>query len=91
MKAGNCVAFVYDDSSHVATLELPEWADYEMPLPTIDDAPWGLAVKLGEDNFHALMGEMIVGWHKSGRILELETKWGVANTPFAQEMHEKYK
>ncbi|MFK5977386.1 MAG: transporter substrate-binding domain-containing protein [Rhizobiaceae bacterium] len=91
LKAGNCVAFVYDDSSHVAKTKLPEWADYEMPLPTIDDAPWGLAVKLGEDKFHALMGDMIIGWHKSGRILALETKWGVANTPFAKAMHDKYK
>ncbi len=91
LKAGNCVAFVYDDSSHVAKTKSAEWADYEMPLPTIDDAPWGLAVKLGEDKFHAMMGEMIIGWHKSGRILALETKWGVANTPFAQAMHDKHK
>jgi len=91
LKAGNCVAFVYDDSSHVATLALPEWADYEMPLPTIDDAPWGLAVALGETRLHDLMNEMIIGWHKSGRILELETKWGVTNTPFALDMNAKYK
>ena len=91
LKAGNCAAFVYDDSAIVAKTNDPDWADYEMPLPTIDDAPWGLAVPLGEDNFAALMSEMIVGWHKSGRILELETKWGVANTPFAKTMNEKYK
>lgn len=91
LKAGNCAAFVYDDSAIVAKTNDPDWADYEMPLPTIDDAPWGLAVPLGEDNFAALMSEMIVDWHKSGRILELETKWGVANTPFAKAMNEKYK
>ncbi|MEH6547987.1 MAG: transporter substrate-binding domain-containing protein [Sneathiella sp.] len=91
LKAGNCVAFVYDDSSHVATLQLPEWADYEMPLPTIDDAPWGLAVKNGEPGFHKLMEKMVVDWHKTGRILELETKWGVTNTPFAIDMNKKYK
>ncbi|MEH6527571.1 MAG: transporter substrate-binding domain-containing protein [Sneathiella sp.] len=91
LKAGNCVAFVYDDSSHVATLQLPEWADYEMPLPTIDDAPWGLAVKNGEPSFHKLMEKMVVDWHKTGRILELETKWGVTNTPFAIDMNKKYK
>lgn len=91
LKAGNCVAFVYDDSSHVATLQLPEWVDYEMSLPTIDDAPWGLAVKIGEPRFHQMMEEMIVDWHKTGRILELETKWGVANTPFAMDMNKKYK
>ena len=91
LKAGNCAAFVYDDSAIVALTNSPEWADYEMPLETIDDAPWGLAVALGEDNFAAFMSEMITDWHKTGRILELETKWGVANTPFAQAMHDKYK
>ena len=91
LKAGNCAAFVYDDSAIVAKTTEAEWADYEMPLATIDDAPWGLAVPLGEDNFAALMSDMIIGWHKSGRILELETKWGVANTPFAMTMNEKYK
>ena len=91
LKAGNCVAFVYDDSSHVAKTKSKEWADYEMPLKTIDDAPWGLAVKLGETKFHALMSDMIKGWHKSGRILALETKWGVDNTPFAKAMNAKYK
>ena len=91
LKGGNCVAFVYDDSAIVAKIADPEWADYEMPLPTIDDAPWGLAVKLGETRFHDMMKEMIEGWHKSGRILDLETKWGVANTPFAKAMNAKYK
>ena len=44
-----------------------------------------------DPNGKAMMSEMIIGWHKSGRILELETKWGVSNTPFAQNMHAKYK
>lgn len=91
LKGGNCAAFVYDDSAIVAKTQDDAWTDYEMPLPTIDDAPWGLAVQLGEDAFAALMSEMIVDWHKTGRILELETKYGVANTPFAEAMHEEYK
>ncbi|WP_295316783.1 transporter substrate-binding domain-containing protein [Roseobacter sp.] len=91
LKAGNCAAFVYDDSAIVAKTNDPEWADYEMPLQTIDDAPWGLAVALGEENFAQMMSDMIVDWHKTGRILELETKWGVENTPFAKAMHEEYK
>jgi len=91
LKAGNCAAFVYDDSAIVAKTNDPEWSDYEMPLKTIDDAPWGLAVQLGEDEFAALMSDMITEWHTSGRILELETEWGVANTPFAEAMHAKFK
>ena len=62
-----------------------------MPLTTIDDSHWGLAVKLGEDKFAKFVSEMIVGWHKSGRILALEPKYGVTNTPFAKAMHDKYK
>ncbi len=91
LKAGRCVAFVYDDSALVAQLQSPEWKDYEMPLPTIDDAPWGIAVRHGEKRFHHFMADMIRGWHASGRILELEKKWGVANTPFAKAMHAEWR
>src|SRR3546814_6832695 len=59
-----------------------------MPLPTIDDAPWGVAVKKGEPAFAALMSGMVVNWHLSGRIIELEKKYGLQPTPFAQKMHE---
>ena len=91
LKGGNCAAFVYDDSAIVAKVQEDAWSDYEMPLQTIDDAPWGLAVQLGEDAFADMMSEMIIDWHKTGRILELETKYGVTNTPFAEAMHQKYK
>jgi len=91
LKAGNCAAFVYDDSYIVSKTSDPAWAGYVMPLPTIDDAPWGLAVKLGEPKFAKFMSAMIIGWDKSGRILQLETKWGIANTPYAEMMHNKYK
>lgn len=92
LKQGRCVGFVYDDSALIAQLQdTAQWGDYEMALPTIDDAPWGLAVQLGQDKFAQFMSDMIVGWHKSGRILELETKYGVTNTPFAKAMHDKYK
>lgn len=91
LKQGRCLGFVYDDSFIVSKLGEDEWADYEMPLPTIDDAPWGLAVQLGDQELHDIMHEAIVDWHKSGRILELEVKHGVSQTPFAQTMHDKFK
>ena len=92
LKQGSCIGFVYDDSFLVSKLGEEEWsANYEMVLPTIDDAPWGLAVAQGEDAFAQFMSDMIVEWHKSGRILELESQYGVDNTPFAEAMHNKYK
>lgn len=91
LQQGRCQAFVYDDSFINARLQEDEWADYEMPLETIDDAPWGLAVAHGEDNFYAFMSEMIAEWHKTGRIIELEEKYGVDPIPFTLRMHEEYK
>ncbi|WP_193368413.1 transporter substrate-binding domain-containing protein [Pelagibius marinus] len=90
LKQNRCVAFVYDDSFIVSRLGDPDWEGWKMPLPTIDDAPWGLAVKKGEDAFAMLMSGMIVKWHVSGRILELESKYGLEQTPFAKKMHQAF-
>ena len=86
----NCVGFVYDVSCIVARLQDTKWADYEMPLPTMDDAPWGLAVKQGEYRFYGMISEMIMKWHREGRIIELEKKYGITPTPFAVKMHKKF-
>ncbi len=91
LQQGRCQAFVYDDSFINARLQEAEWADYEMPLETIDDAPWGLAVTHGEDGFYEFMAEMIAEWHKTGRIIELEQKYGVDPIPFTQRMHEEFQ
>ena len=91
LKANNCVAFAYDDTLILASLLETEWKDYEMPLKSILEDPWGLAVKLGEDKFYKLMSDTIVDWHRTGRIVELEKKYGMGNTSFALKMNEKYK
>lgn len=88
---GRCVAFVYDDSFLISKLGEAEWSEFEMPLETIDDAPWGLAVAKGADDFAAFMSDLVAEWHKSGRIIELENEYGVTNTPFAKKMHEEHK
>lgn len=90
LKQNRCVAFVYDDSFIVSRLAEADWEGWKMPLPTIDDAPWGLAVQKGEDAFGALMSGMVVKWHVSGRILALEEKYGLEQTPFAKKMHQVF-
>jgi polar amino acid transport system substrate-binding protein len=37
------------------------------------------------------MEDMHKEWMKSGRIVELEKKWGVPPTEYAKRMHEKAK
>jgi polar amino acid transport system substrate-binding protein len=53
--------------------------------------PWGLAVKQGEQAFADFMSKTVTDWHKSGMIEQLEKKYGIKETKFAQDMHAKYK
>lgn len=91
LKDQRCIAWVYDDSSIMADLASGNWDDYEMPLQTEDDNPWGLAVPLEERDtlFGRFMSGMIYWWHTSGRLIELEQKWGIQSTAYVQMMKEK--
>lgn len=91
LKDGRCVAWVYDDSSIMADLASGDYNDYEMPLMTEDDNPWGLAVPREElDNIWGrFMSGMIYHWHTSGRLIELEKKWGIQSTAYVTMMKAK--
>lgn len=91
LKQGRCAAFVYDDSFLASRLQEDQWSAYEMPLQTIDDKPWGVAVKHGEERMARFMSGMVVEWHVSGRIIELEKKYGVDPIPFTRKMHEFFR
>lgn len=92
LKSGDCVGYLYDQTFIVGKLLDNDWkSGFEMTLPGIMEAPWAIAVKIGEDGMKKLMEDMTIEWMKSGRIVELEKKWGVPPTEYAKRMHEKYK
>ncbi len=93
LRDGKCVAWVYDDSSIMADLASGQYDDYEMPMKTEDDNPWGLAVPLGELNgiWGNFMSGMIYNWHSSGRLIELEKKWGIQSTQFVIDMNKRFE
>ena len=91
LKNGNCVAFAYDDTAIVGEMLKPEWSAFEMPLDSILFVPWGLAVKQGEKRLADMISQTAVEWHKSGFIQDLEKKWGIKPTKFAEESRAKYK
>ena len=93
LRDGKCVAWVYDDSSIMADLASGRYNDYEMPMKTEDDTPWGLAVPLDEKEniWGHFMSGMIYNWHRSGRLIELEKKWGIQSTAFVQQMNKKFE
>jgi polar amino acid transport system substrate-binding protein len=93
LQQGSCAAFLFDNTLITSTLASgdPRWADYEMPLKTEDEQPWAIAVKL--DDLSSPWGDFVrkisTDWHKTGRLLELEKKWGVTQSPFLVEMNKK--
>ena len=87
-----CVAWVYDDSSIGSDLASGNWDEFEMPLASEDDNPWGLAVPLAEQScvFGNFMSGMQYNWHRSGRLIELEAKWGIQPTAYLKAQTEKF-
>ena len=95
LQGGNCVAFLFDNTLIESTLAGGDakWAAYEMPLVSEDPQNWAIGIRLADldSPFGAMMKALSVDWHKSGKLLELEKKWGIKPNPFLVTMHEKYK
>ena len=90
---GNCVAFVQDSTLIVGMLSDPRWKDYESPMPTEDEKSWHLAVRKDELNgpFGEFLKGVVIDWHKTGFMLDLEKQWKLNPSPYVKEMHLKYK
>ena len=88
-----CIAWVYDDSSIMSDLSSGNYPDFEMPLASEDDNPWGLAVPKAEEDcvFGKFMSGMQYNWHRSGRLIELEAKWGIQATAYLQHEADRFK
>ncbi len=87
-----CIAWVYDDSSIMSDLSSGNWNDFEMPLASEDDNPWGLAVPLAERDcvFGNFMSGMTYNWHQSGKLIELEKKWGIQATQYLADQNARF-
>jgi len=88
LRAGTCVGFVYDDSFNNPLSLDPAWSGgFDLPLPSIDVQPWGLAVDKGDDKFMAFMSDVVKDWHKKGTIIALERKYNVPVSTFSKQMN----
>jgi polar amino acid transport system substrate-binding protein len=90
---GNCIAWVYDDTAFAERLADAKWKDFEMPLETILEEPWGIAVKLEERDgpWGKFVSETIADWHRSGRLIELEKKWNIPPSAYLKKMQAEAK
>lgn len=87
-----CVAWVYDDSSIGSDLSSGEFDEFEMPLASEDDNPWGMAVPLAERDcvFGNFMSGLTFNMHQSGKLIELEEKWGIQATKYLADKKGQY-
>ena len=92
---GRCIGWLFDDNLINVMFADPsgKWSTFYMPLPSQDDAPWGLAVRKDDLDkaWGRFMSGMLYHWHRSGQLLAWEKEHGVAESPFLRQSHEKFK
>jgi polar amino acid transport system substrate-binding protein len=88
-----CLGWIYDDNLIAVMLASDRWKDYHQPLPSQNDTPWGLAVRLTDQEgpWGRFMSGMVANWHRSGALLRWEKEAGIAESPFLRRMHEAMK
>jgi polar amino acid transport system substrate-binding protein len=88
---GNCIAWLFDDTAFQERLADSKWAGYEMPLETILTEPWGAAVKLEERDgpWGQFVAKTIAEWHRSGKLIDTEKKWGIQPSAFLKKAREQ--
>jgi polar amino acid transport system substrate-binding protein len=89
LKQGRCVGLLYDDTAIEGYMLEPEWNDYEMPLVSQEVQPWGLAVRKDQPEWAAYLSAIVKKWEKDGTILDLETKYHITHSKFAEDAHQK--
>ncbi|MCF1504607.1 transporter substrate-binding domain-containing protein [Afifella sp. H1R] len=91
LRAGKCVAWLYDDASIMADLASGEWDGYEMPVSVLFNNPWASAVPIEELDkpWGVFMTGMAYRWQADGKLLELEKKWGVKPSDWLAEQHKR--
>jgi len=90
LKNGRCVGWAYDGTSLRQIVQREEWAAFHLPFEPILTTPWAVAVrKRAEDAaWGRFMADMVAHWHRSGRLLELESEWGLSPSPYLEKQHE---
>lgn len=87
LRDGRCAGWLYDDTAIAGELRAPEWQGYKTPLPPALSSPWAIAAARGEEgaNLAREIGDAVADWHRTGLLVELERRWGMAPSAFTTE------
>jgi polar amino acid transport system substrate-binding protein len=92
LRAGNCVGFVYNDLLLEMAAAEPTWSSYTVPLKSEDRQYHSIGVRKGdaEAPFGKKLSEIVIDWHRSGYLRELNKKWGIPPNEFLEAEAKKY-
>lgn len=77
-----CVGQVMDDAvARLRLLDQREWAQFEIKLPTILEAPWSMAIAHGDPAFREVLDGYARAWREEGLIEALENRYGLPHKP----------
>lgn len=90
--ADNCRALLYYDSFLVnQRLSDPRWGNYQLPLPSLNEQPWVMLVPKQQELLKMQVSDVLVEWHRSGMLLELQKKWAIPASAYLENLHQSYK
>lgn len=92
LRGNGCVAAVHVSPTLHALLNDAEWEGYEIPLPG-DLIPSNSVIWLrkGEHDLQARLDAVVRDWHRSGWLIQLGERTGIAPSQALRDLHEKYR
>ncbi|MCJ8207839.1 transporter substrate-binding domain-containing protein [Pseudomonas sp. RGM2987] len=92
LRGNGCVAAVHVSPTLHALLSEAEWEGYEIPLPG-DLIPSNSVIWLrkGEHDLQARLDAVVRDWHRSGWLIQLGERTGMAPSQALRDLHEKYR
>ncbi|HEX8592705.1 MAG TPA: transporter substrate-binding domain-containing protein [Pseudomonas sp.] len=92
LRGNGCVAAVHVSPTMHALLDDADWSGYETPIPS-DLIPSSSVVwvRKGEHDVQARLDAIIRDWHRSGWLIDVGQRTGMAPSQALRELHEKYK
>ncbi|QXI25902.1 transporter substrate-binding domain-containing protein [Pseudomonas vanderleydeniana] len=93
LRGNNCVAAVHDSTLINPLLASnPEWKDYRALTPDLNPAPSVIWTRTGETDTQKRLDSVVQGLHRSGWLIEAETRNHIAPaSPALVELHDKFK
>jgi len=91
LRGNGCVAAVHVSPTMHALLSDAEWDGYEIPLPgDLIPSKSVIWIRKGEHDTQAKLDAIVRDWHKTGFLIALGERTGMAPSQALRDLHEQY-